>query len=76
MSLAGFLVQGSTEQVMQGGKPVEVSKVKVSVLWPTVAYIILTLGEVLLYGTMLEIAYTAAPKSMKGFVTACLGHGG
>jgi dipeptide/tripeptide permease len=71
MSLAGFLVQGQTEQVMQGDKLVEVSRAKVSVLWPTFAYIILTLGEVLLYGTMLEIAYTAAPKSMKGFVTAC-----
>ena len=23
------------------------------------------------YATMLELAYTAAPKSMKGFVTAC-----
>ena len=31
----------------------------------------LTFGEVLLYGTMLELAYSAAPKSMKGFVTAC-----
>ena len=51
-------------------KLVEVSTAKVSVLWPSLAYIILTLGEVLLYGTMLELAYTAAPKSMKGFVTA------
>jgi dipeptide/tripeptide permease len=35
------------------------------------AYIVLTTGEVLLYGTGLELAYAAAPKSMKGFVTAC-----
>src|SRR4029077_11857706 len=53
------------------GKAVEVSTVKVSLLWPAAAYIVLTFGEVLLYGTMLELAYTAAPKSMKGFVTAC-----
>ena len=44
---------------------------KVSVMWLAFAYIILTAGEVLLYGTGLELAYSAAPKSMKGFVTAC-----
>jgi dipeptide/tripeptide permease len=32
---------------------------------------VLTVGEVLLYGTMLELSYSAAPKSMKGFITAC-----
>ncbi len=31
----------------------------------------LTFGEVLLYGTMLDLSYSAAPKSMKGYVTAC-----
>ncbi len=71
MSVAGFLAQGHTEQVMQGGKLVELSTVKVSVFWPVAAYIVLTFGEVLLYGTLLEVAYAAAPKSMKGFVTAC-----
>jgi dipeptide/tripeptide permease len=71
MSLAGFLAQGQTEQVQQGEQLVEVSRVKVSILWPAAAYIVMTFGEVLLYGTMLELAYTAAPKSMKGFVTAC-----
>ena len=71
MSLAGFLVQGHTEQVTQGDKLVEVSTAKVSAFWPAAAYIILTVGEVLLYGTMLELSYSAAPKSMKGFITAC-----
>lgn len=71
MSLAGFMAQGHTEEVMRGDKLVEVSTAKVSVWWPAMAYIILTFGEVLLYGTMLELAYAAAPKSMKGFVTAC-----
>jgi POT family proton-dependent oligopeptide transporter len=71
MSLAGFLVQGHTEQIMEAGKSVEVSTEKVSVAWPAMAYIVLTFGEVLLYGTMLELAYAAAPKSMKGFITAC-----
>jgi dipeptide/tripeptide permease len=57
VSTAGFLTQG-------GGS-------KVSILWIALAYIALTLGEVLVYATGLELSYTAAPKSMKGFVTAC-----
>ncbi len=44
---------------------------KISVVWPVLAYITLTLAEVLVYGTGLELSYTAAPKNMKGFVTAC-----
>ena len=71
MSLAGYLAEGHTQQVVEGNKLVEVSTVKVSILFPVIAYIVLTIGEVLLYGTMLELAYSAAPKSMKGFVTAC-----
>ena len=71
MSLAGFLAQGHTEQVMQGDRLAEVATGKVSVFWPATAYIVLTFGEVLLYGTMLELAYSAAPKSMKGFITGC-----
>jgi dipeptide/tripeptide permease len=71
MSLAGFLAEGHVAEVAQGDKVVQVSTVKLSVLWPAAAYIVLTIGEVLLYGTMLELAYSAAPKSMKGFVTAC-----
>jgi POT family proton-dependent oligopeptide transporter len=57
MSLAGYVAQSSGE--------------KVSLAWIVYAYIIQTLGEVLLYGTGLELAYTMAPKTMKGFVTAC-----
>lgn len=71
MALAGLLVQGQTEQIVQGDKVTEVATAKVSFWWPTVAYVVLTIGEVLLYGTMLELAYTAAPRSMKGFITAC-----
>ncbi len=71
MSLAGFMVEGHTQQVLEGGKTVEIARAKVSVFWPAAAVIVLTFGEVLLYGTMLELAYAAAPKSMKGFITAC-----
>jgi len=68
MSLAGFLAQG---HAAQGDKMSDISPVKLSILWPSIAYIVLTFGEVLLYGTTLELAYAGAPKSMKGFVTAC-----
>jgi dipeptide/tripeptide permease len=44
---------------------------KVSVAWPLVAFVFLTLGEILIYGTGLEFAYAAAPPTMKGFVTGC-----
>lgn len=57
MAVAGFLAQATSA--------------KVSMFWPAMAYIVLTFGEVLVYGTMLELAYSAAPKSMKGFITAC-----
>jgi dipeptide/tripeptide permease len=57
VSAAGFLSQGTAD--------------KASIIWVAMAYIILTVGEVLLYGTALELAYAAAPKNMQGFVTAC-----
>lgn len=57
MSIAGFLVAGS--------------EVKVSLAWPVAAYFILTIAEILVYGTGLEFAYAAAPKNLKSFVTAC-----
>lgn len=44
---------------------------RVSLAWVIGAYVLLTLGEVLLYGTGLELAYAAAPRTMKSFVTAC-----
>ena len=71
MAAAGFLAEGHTATVQQGDKMVEVATAKVSLLWPAAAVIVLTFGEVLLYGTMLDLAYAAAPKSMKGFITAC-----
>lgn len=56
MSLAGFRASPDAKVV--------------SIYWVGAAYIILTIGEVLLYGTALELAYVAAPKRMKGLVTA------
>lgn len=44
---------------------------KVSVWWQVGAYLIITVAEILISVTGLELAYTAAPKSMTSFVTAC-----
>jgi POT family proton-dependent oligopeptide transporter len=44
---------------------------RVTVWWQIFAYLIITVAEVLISVTGLELAYTAAPKSMSGFVTGC-----
>jgi POT family proton-dependent oligopeptide transporter len=43
---------------------------RVSVMWQMLAYLLLTLAEVLISVTGLELAYTAAPRSLKSFVTS------
>jgi dipeptide/tripeptide permease len=48
-------------------KPTE----RVSVWWQIFAYLILTVAEILISITGLELAFVAAPESMKSFVTAC-----
>jgi POT family proton-dependent oligopeptide transporter len=57
MALAGYYAQASGH--------------KASILILACSYILLTAGEVLVYGTGLELSYAAAPKSMKSFITAC-----
>jgi POT family proton-dependent oligopeptide transporter len=73
MAVAGYLAQGHTTMISVGAETKEVcpESSKVFFLWPAMAYIVLTFGEVLVYGTMLDVSYAAAPKSMKGYVTAC-----
>lgn len=70
--LIGFFVTSLASGVMMFAASRTLGgTVLVSAWWMVVAYIILTAGEVLLYGTMLDLSYAAAPKSMKGFITAC-----
>jgi POT family proton-dependent oligopeptide transporter len=79
VALAGYLwhgqiVPGKIEKMVNGAPTLVdglVATDKISMFWMVGAYIILTMGEVLLYGTALELAYTAAPKTMKGMITAC-----
>ncbi|MBA4067600.1 MAG: MFS transporter [Isosphaera sp.] len=44
---------------------------KVSVWWMALAFLVITVAEVLISVTGLELAFVVAPKSMKGFITAC-----
>jgi len=43
---------------------------KVTVWWQMLAYLVLTIAEILISVTGLEMAFVAAPKSMKSFVTS------
>jgi proton-dependent oligopeptide transporter, POT family len=56
MAVAGYLSEGGA---------------KVAMGWLVLAYFMLTVGEVLVYGTGLDLSYAYAPARMKGFVTAC-----
>ena len=44
---------------------------KVPVYWIVLCFFCITAGEVLISPVGLELAFVAAPKSMKGFITAC-----
>jgi dipeptide/tripeptide permease len=66
-----FLTAAASGIVASAASLYQTTQRPVSMLWVAGAYIVLTAAEVLLYGTGLELAYTAAPKNMKGFVTAC-----
>ena len=48
-------------------KPAE----RVTVMWQILAFFIITIGEILISVTGLELAFVAAPPTMKSFVTAC-----
>ena len=57
----------ATIEVVDWVRPEE----RVTVLWQVLAYFIITIGEILISVTGLELAFVAAPPTMKSFVTAC-----
>jgi POT family proton-dependent oligopeptide transporter len=69
--LIGFLLTAGAPAVMALAGYGAGDGTKVSFWYIVLAYLVLTAGEVLVYGTGLELSYTAAPANMKGFVTAC-----
>ena len=62
-------------RIVKDGRPVleywTPDENKVTVWWQVLAFLIITMAEILISVTGLELAYAAAPKSMTGFVTAC-----
>jgi dipeptide/tripeptide permease len=69
--VAGFVSGTAAVAVMAVAGHLAAGGGRVSIGWIACAYVLLTLGEVLVYATGLELAYAAAPTNMKGFVTAC-----
>lgn len=43
---------------------------RVSILWQVFAFVVITIAEILISVTGLELAFTAAPKTLKSFVTS------
>jgi POT family proton-dependent oligopeptide transporter len=69
--LLGFLFTAGAPATLAFAAQQTAGGVRVSMLWMIGAYIVLTVGEVLVYGTMLDLSYAYAPARMKGFITAC-----
>jgi dipeptide/tripeptide permease len=69
--LAGFLFQVAASGVMAIAGVLASEGTPVTAWWIVAGFALLTVGEILLYGTGLELSYAAAPANMKGFVTAC-----
>jgi POT family proton-dependent oligopeptide transporter len=69
--LIGFVLATATPVILSiaGIRAAEVGRVSAG--WLVAAYVVVTAGEVCLSVTALELAFTAAPASMKGVITAC-----
>jgi POT family proton-dependent oligopeptide transporter len=61
LTAAGFVISAYIEARLDAG-------VQMNVIWQFFAYVVLTLAEVLVYGTGLEFFYTQAPNHMKSLV--------
>ena len=61
LMVAAFLISAYIEAQLDAG-------VRMNIGWQIFAYAVLTLSEVLVYGTGLEFFYTQAPNRMKSFV--------
>jgi POT family proton-dependent oligopeptide transporter len=70
--MIGFLIMALTAGVMSvAGFLATSTGARVSMWWIVLAFFLLTTSEVLVSTVGLELAFTAAPNSMKSFITAC-----
>lgn len=68
--LAEFKSTAKPKVGIEAGKFLDPSK-RVTVWWMALAFFVITIAEVLISVTGLELAFVVAPPSMKGFITAC-----
>jgi POT family proton-dependent oligopeptide transporter len=66
----GFILTGAT-MALRALAAFVAGDAKVSILWEVGAFFLITCAEVCISPVGLELAFLAAPKAMKGFVTAC-----
>lgn len=68
--LAEFKTTAKPKVGIEAGKYLKPES-RVSVWWMALAFFVITIAEVLISVTGLELAFVVAPPSMKGFITAC-----
>ncbi len=69
--LIGFVLTTVTMAIMSLAGFLAADAGRVSVLWEVVSYVLITVSEICISVVGLELAFTAAPATMKSFVTAC-----
>jgi POT family proton-dependent oligopeptide transporter len=69
--LIGFVLTTITMAIMSWAGFLAAEAGRVSVLWEVVPYVLITAAEICISVVGLELAFTAAPATMKSFVTAC-----
>ena len=68
--LVGFILTALTMAVMAVAGYRAAAVGRVSIWWELAAYILITVAEICISVVGLELSFTAAPESMKGFVAA------
>jgi POT family proton-dependent oligopeptide transporter len=69
--VVGFLVTAASMGVMTFAGYLATSGTKVSLWWQVLTFFLITVAELCISPVGLELAFTAAPKAMKGFITGC-----
>lgn len=69
--LVGFIVTAISMGVMTFAGYLASSGEKVSLWWQVLTFFLITVAELCISPVGLELAFTAAPKAMKGFITGC-----
>lgn len=64
-------VQDATVPAVVSETEAAAAAARISLLWQLIPYVIITIAEICISVVGLELAFAAAPASMKSFVTAC-----